>query len=231
MLAQKKKLGKKQIKEDKLVTYYSKALEYYDDNKNQVVIALGVVIAVIAAIVYLSSTAQTEDIEASAELAKVAPLFESGNYQAAIDGNPAGNIPSLQQVATKYSGTEQGELARLYLAHSYYFMGDYDNAMKNYDDYSGDNTLFKAAALAGKASIHEVREEYSKAAKLFKDAAYLYQNNPSNSQYLLNAAINYLKSKDFGDAKNLLEKIKEDYPNSPAAREVDRYLARVAMES
>jgi len=52
VLAKKKKLGKKNIKEDKLVTYYSKSLEYFELYRNQILIGAAAVAVIIAAIIY-----------------------------------------------------------------------------------------------------------------------------------------------------------------------------------
>ena len=222
MLAKKKKIGKKNIKEDKLVTYYSKSLEYFEAYKNQIFIGAAAVVVVIAAIVYFGNEAQKTEVEASAALAKASRMYQSGNYEAAIQGNTATDTPSLEEVADKYSGSEAGEIARVYLANSYFYTGDYDKAIENYEDYSGGNKLYKAAALAGIAACYEAKGEIEKAAKYFRDAAYTYENNASNSQYLLNAAVDYIKVKEYDEAKPLLENLKENYATSEEAREAGK---------
>lgn len=229
MLAKKKKLGKKNIKEDKLVTYYSKALEYFEVYRNQILIGTAAVVVIIAAIVYFGNQAQQAEIEAAAALSKASRTYQAGNYEAAIQGNTATGTPSLAEVADNFSGTESGEIARIYLANSYYYTGDYDKALENYEDYSGSNQLYKAAALAGIAACYEAKGEIEKAAKYYRDAAYTYENNASNSQYLLNAAVNYLKVREYDEAKSLLENLKEKYASSAESREADKYLAEIEM--
>ena len=82
-----------------------------------------------------------------------------------------------------------------------------------------------AAALAGKAACYEVKEDYESAAKYFAKAAGVSDYVPSNSEYLLNAGINYLKIKNINEAKTVLTKVKRDYSKSLAARQADKYLA------
>lgn len=229
MLAKKKKLGKKNIKEDKLVTYYSKALEYFEVYRNQILIGAAAVVVIIAAIIYFGNQAQKTEIEAAEALAKASRLYQAGNYESAIQRSNATGAPSLADVAENYSGTESGEIARIYLANSYYYTGDYDKALENYEDYSGSNKLYKAAALAGIAACYEAKGEIEKAAKYYKDAAYTYKNNASNSQYLLNAAVNYLKIKKYDEAESLLNNLKENYASSAESREADKYLAEIEI--
>lgn len=231
MLAKKKKLGKKNIKEDKLVTFYSKTLDYFEVYKNQVFIGAAAIVIVIAAIIYLNNQAAATEVEASAALAQASKMYQSGNYQAVIQGNAGANSQSLASVAAKYSGSEAGEIARIYLANSYFYTGDYDNALEYYEDYSGSNKLYKAASLAGIASCYEAKGEHEKAANYFRDAAFTYEYNSLNSQYLLNAAVNYIKVEEFEEAKALLERLKENYTSSVEAQEADRYLAEIELNS
>lgn len=231
MLAKKKKLGKKNIKEDKLVTYYSKSLEYFELYRNQILIGAAAVAVIIAAIIYFGNQAQTTEIEAAEALAKASRLYQAGNYESAIQSSNITGAPSLAEVADKYSGTEAGEIARIYLANSYYYTGDYDKALENYEDYSGSNQLYKAAALAGIAACYEAKGEIEKAADYYKDAAFTYENNASNSQYLLNAAVNYLKIKEYDEAESLLNNLKENYAASAEAQEADKYLAEIEIYS
>jgi len=231
VLAKKKKLGKKNIKEDKLVTYYSKSLEYFEVYRNQILIGAVALVVIIVAIIYFGDQAQKTEVEASAALAQASKMYEAGNYQGAIQDNSASGNPSLAEVADKYSGSEAGEIARIYLANSYLYTGDYDKALANYEDYSGDNKLYKAASLAGIAACYEAKGETEKAAENFRDAAFTYENNASNSQYLLNAAVDFIKVKQYDEAKPLLENLKENYATSQEAREADRYLAEIEINT
>jgi hypothetical protein len=46
---------------------------------------------------------------------------------------------------------------------------------------------------------------------------------------MLNAAVNYLKVKEYDEAKSLLENLKENYASSAESREADKYLAEIEM--
>ncbi len=229
MLAKKKKLGKKNIKEDKLVTFYSQTLQYFEAYKNEVLIGAVVVVAAIAAIVYFSNEAKSTEVEAAGALAKAEKVYQSGNYQSVVEGGATSGELTLADVADKYSGSEPGEIARVYLANSYFYTGDYEKALEYYEDYSGSIELYKASALAGMAACYEAMDETEKAAKYFKDAANTYSENALNSQYLLNSAVNYIKEKDSEEATALLERLKADYPSSAEAREADRFLAEAKL--
>ncbi len=227
MLAKKKKLSKKEIKEDKLVTTFYEAKSFYEENQTKILAAVGVIAAIIVAVILYTNRVESNNLAASVELSRVLPSYNAGLYQEAIDGKPGTKVLGLIKIVDEYGGSEQGELARIYLANAYYFTGQYDKALEQFDDYSGSDDLMIASALAGKASVYAEKSDYESAAEFYSKAANVSKYNPSNAEYLLQAGINYIKSKDFEKAKIALEKIKKDYKASLASREVERYLAQI----
>lgn len=228
MLAKKKKLSKKEIKEDKLVTTFYEAKSFYEENQSKILAIVGVLAALVVAVVLYTNKVESNNEIASIELSRVIPSYNSGSYQDAIDGKPGTQVLGLRKIVDEYGGSEQGELARIYLANSYCFTGQLDIALDEYDSYSGSDDLMISSALAGKASVYEAKSDYESTAEFYSKAASISEYNPSNPGYLLMAGINYLKVKNFDKAKVSLEKIKKEYQTSLASREVDRYLAQIS---
>ncbi len=227
MIIKKKKLSKKEIKEDKLVTTYYKSLSFFEENKQRLSIYLGVFIVVVAAaFFYISQKGKTND-EAQLHLSRVMQIYDTGSFLEAIEGRPAQNIIGLRKIVDEYGSTEFGESAKIYLANSYFMLGNLEEAYNYYKDYSGSNNLFKAAAFAGEAGYFESKNEFEKAGELFRKAAFVSKENVLNPEYLLKAGINYLNAKKHTAAKDMFERIKKDYATSQAMRDVDRYLVLV----
>ncbi|RPI72819.1 MAG: tetratricopeptide repeat protein, partial [Ignavibacteriales bacterium] len=178
MLTKKKKLSRKEIKEDKLVSGYYKAYGYFEENRTRVVTAAGILIAVIALVYfYINNRIENNNI-AGTQLSRVMSLYDQGSYLEAIEGREGTNIAGLKKIVDDYGSTENGELAKVYLANAYNFLGRNDEALKYYEDYSGSNETFKATALAGQAGIFSFREEYEKAADLYLKASRVSEDNP-----------------------------------------------------
>lgn len=227
MLQKKKKLSKKEIKEDKLLVLYKTAVIFFEKYKNKVFTYAGVLVAV-AAIVYFYVNQKSESNEkAGLELSRIMPLYDQGAYLEAIEGRQGTNNIGLKKLVEEFGGTENGETAKIYLANSYAFLGNYDEAFKYYEDYSGSIDYFEAAALAGQAGYYANQENYEKAANLFLKASKMSKINSQNPDYLLNAGIYYLKAGEKEEAKILFDRIKDDYATSLAYREVDKYLSLV----
>lgn len=227
MIQKKKKLSRKEIKEDKLLNFYKTAVVFFEKHKNKIFIYAGVLVAV-AAIVYFYVNQKTETNEkAGLELSRIMPLYDQGAYLEAIEGRQGTNIIGLKKLVEDFGGSENGETAKIYLANSYAFLGNYDEAFKYYNDYSGSIDYFEAASLAGQAGYYAVQEDFEKAADLYLKASKISKINSQNPDYLLNAGIYYLKAGEKEEAKILFNRIKDDYATSLAYREVDKYLSMI----
>ncbi len=227
MLTKKKKLSKKQIKEDKLVLTYYKSLNYFQENKNRIVIyGVAFIALVVLVFVYLQGKAEN-NMKAGEQLANVMNLYDKGSYLEAIQGRPGTNVEGLKKIVDNYGSTENGEIAKIYLANSYFMLDKLDDAFKYYKDYDGSIDIFKAASLAGQAGYYAYKNEFEKAADLYRQASRVSDLDVSNPDYMLKAGINYIKAGKKDEAKDILEKIKKDYASSTAFREADKYLAQI----
>lgn len=224
MLTKKKKLSKREIKEDKLVTTYYKVYNYFMENKNRLgIYAGGLAIAVLAIYFYLSNKASNNEI-AGTQLGRVLAIYDAGSYLEAIEGRQGTNIVGLKKIVSDYGSTNNGEIAKIYLANAYQMLGKVEEAFDLYKDYGGSNEIFKATALAGEAGYYAYKNDFEKAADLYLRASRVSKANVLNPDYMLKAAVNYIEAGNKEEAKDLLETIRKDYQTSTAFRDVDRYL-------
>ncbi|HEY7751395.1 MAG TPA: tetratricopeptide repeat protein, partial [Ignavibacteriaceae bacterium] len=185
---------------------------------------LVVLIAIGGIYFYLSQRAQ-ENEQAGIELSRIMKLYNQGSYLEAIEGRQGSNIIGLKQIVEKYSGTENGETAKIFLANAYSLLGNYEEAQKYFEDYSGSIDYFQAASLAGQAGYEAAKGEYEEAAELYLKASKISEINAENPRYMLYAGINYLNIGEKKQAKVLFTAIKRDFPNTPVITEVDNYIA------
>jgi len=231
MLRPKKKITRKQIKEDKLITTYFKIYDkIYDYRKHLIFGGIAIVVVALIGVLYFTNV-QAENERAMTALGKVYPLYDEARFERAINGVPEQNIPGLLEITENYSGTEAGRIASFYLANAYYHLGDYDNAYRYFRDFSGADDLLRASALAGRAAVYEVRGEYTQAAEYFEQAAVRYNRTAVAAENLKHAGRNYLEAGERENALRVFEKLKNDYPDSPFTQDVDRYIAQIRVKS
>jgi len=225
MLQKKRKLSRKEIKEDKLVSFFYRSQSLFEEYKSKMMTYGLVLAAVIIGVYFYLNQKKADNVQAGIELAHIMKIYDNGSYLEAIEGIQGSGVKGLKQIAEEYGSTENGESAKIYLANAYSYLGNYDEAIKYYEDYSGSIDYMKAAALSGRAGYYAGKGEYQKAADLFKEAASISYVNGENADYLLNAGINYLKAGSKDEAKIVFSRIKDDFKSSSATREADKYLA------
>ncbi len=227
MLTKRKKLSKKEIKEDKLVLFYYKSIDYFTENKSRIFMYVGALVVLIFAVAWYINHSIEQNEAAGLQLSRVITAYDNGNYLEAIEGQQGTEELGLKKIVEQYGSTENGETAKIYLANSYNRLGKSDEALKYYEDYDGSIDMYKATSLAGQAGYYASKNQNEKAADLYKEAARISKSNVLNPDYLLSSGINYIKASKNEKAKEVLETLKKDYRTSTAAREVDKYMVQV----
>ena len=135
----------------------------------------------------------------------------------------------MKAIVDNYGSTEAGEIARFYLANSYFQLAQYDDALKQYEDFSGSDPLLKASAIAGIGGCYEGKKDYGKAAPQFEKAAGVLATNANTPEYLNSAARCYGLAGDKEKAITLLKQLKKDFPTSQYARDADRFISQFSV--
>ncbi len=209
--------------EEKLMTTWYKVVDFFEKNKKHVYTALTIVVIAIAGIVLLVQKKKANNELAGVELSKIKGVYNADNFQQAVNGDSLGQSKGLQYIVDEFGSTENGEMAKIMLANSYYSLRDFDKAEKYYKDYSGSNAILKVSAVAGLAAVYEARNQFSEAAKQFEKAANMDKDNPFIDQYLFYAAKDYFRADNLAEAKKMFTKLKEDYPKSKFNAESEKY--------
>lgn len=225
MLKPKKRISKKEIKEDRLVTSYFEATSWYETNKKIVNgVLAGVVVLAILIVAYVNNV-NSNNQKATTELGKVLPYYDQGKYDLAINGNLQENIRGFQSIVDNYGSTKAGELAGFYLANCYFAQGDYEKALKYYLNVNVKDDLISASSLAGAGACYEAKGDHAKAASFYEKAAFMSSKDVNVPENMFHAAQNHILAGNKEKAVELLKKVKKDFPNSSVTRDIDRWIA------
>jgi tetratricopeptide (TPR) repeat protein len=226
MLRPQKKITKREIKKDPLITWYAEAREWFENHQKLLsYVGLGVLALAVAGWVYYNNKTQAEN-NATTDLGKVLTYYDKGQYELAVSGVPQENIRGLQSIVDEYDGTSSGEKAQFLLANAYYNLKQYDKALENFKGTDMTDPVHAASVSAGEAACYEAMGNYQEAGSLFEKAASVGADDLLSSEYLYDAARNLIKSGGKEKARELLKKLKKDYPTSVYAREAELLLAQ-----
>ena len=222
MLTPRKRIKKKDLKEDKLVTFYFQTREWLENNFKIIAGALAVLALVIAVSVFVANKNKRAEAAASVEFAKAARVYQSSDYRNAAT--------MFSTIVDNYSGTPSGKLSRFYLAQSLYRTGDYAAAAGHFKKFSssfGADEHLKATAMAGQAASIEQQGNFQEAAAKFEAVLDKYPDAPQAAHYALRAARCYELAGNTQKAQALYDKIIKEYPES---RQKDDAVFLSAME-
>lgn len=225
MLQGRKKITHKELKKDKLVTTYFQARTWFDnpDNRKRIGTIAGIIVVLLIVVFIYISNRKAKNEEAETKLSAVITLYQQGKYQEAVNGDQGAGITGLNEIVAEYGGTKAGQNAKFFLANCQYSLRDYDNALKNYEDYSGDNELVKASCLSGEAAVYEIKGDLKKAAEYYEKAVNVNKQLIINQENLFNALRIYAQLNDKESATRIYKQLKDDYPKSKYVTEAKRY--------
>jgi tetratricopeptide (TPR) repeat protein len=225
-----KKVSRRQeLREDTMVTFYARALNILENNRQAVIGVAAGIVAVVVLVLAWNWYQGNQNEQALSEMAEAVRLYEAGTYQAALDGDAS--FLGLLDIVDSYGGTNSGNLARFYAADALFRVGNMDESLEMFESYSKGNDYIGASAFAGEAAIHELQGNHERAGDLYLRAANVYSSDITSPMYLSNAARAYEQAGNPGDAINALQAIQDDYPESQAARTVEFKLAKLEAAS
>jgi len=206
-------------------TALSSAEMFVEKNRKPILYAVGGVVALVMVVLALRTFyLLPREGEAANEIAHAQALFERDSFNLALNGNA--QTLGFKEIASDYSFTASGNLARAYAGICYYRLGDYQNAVKYLTQYDGKDVYFSTLVIGLIGDSYAGLGETEKAVSYFDKAASL-KNDVTTPSYLKKAGEAY---EVLGKPEKALENyrnIKENYPQSIQAQDIDKYIARI----
>jgi TolA-binding protein len=215
MLRPTKKIHRKEIKEDALVTHYFRLRKLHERFSRQVNIGLMVVLAMMVVGILMTRSKRGAEVKAREKLGLAEQAYYMNDYPRVIK--------DMEPILKGFPGTRAAGTAAFYIANAYFNQANLIEAERYFKmvvDHYGQNTLFSASSLAGLAAIEESRKQNEKAAQLFEKAGKQYPDLYTAPFFLKQAARCYLSAGKKTEARELLDRIQKKYPESAVSEEV-----------
>jgi tetratricopeptide (TPR) repeat protein len=199
---------------------------FIEKYQKQILYGLGAIALVVIAVLAIGNFYVTPRQNAAAnEMYASQAYFAVDSFKIALEGDGFESI-GFEEISSKYSMTSSGNLAKAYAGICYYNLQDYEKAIDFLTKYDGDDEYFSVTVIGLIGDAYAELEQLDNAVKFFNKAADA-KNQVLTPFYLKKAAV-LLESdgKKEEALKNFL-KIKNEYPMSTEAQEVDKYIARL----
>lgn len=207
---------------------------FIERNGKAMLIALGVIIVLVAGYfsykyLYLAPRAE----QASAAMYEAQNQFERDSFALALNGNAS--FDGFLTIADTYGNTRQGNLAKHYAGLCYLYMGEYQQAIDAFKSYDavGDNAagILIAAqnlGLTGDACVELGQLE--EGVRYYERAAAYSDNAGTSPVYLKKAGMVNEKLGNLQKALDQYLNIRNNYPRSMQARDIEKFIARVQQQ-
>ena len=196
-------------------------------NQNLLLLALGVLILLGGGYAFYKYNQTQQNVEANAEMFQAVKEFERDSLDKALNG---GQFMGFEEIADVFSGTKVANMATYYSGIIYIRKGDYQTGLDYLEKFDKGDDMVSMAAYMAMGFAYEELGNPAKAASSFEKAAEVPDENESSTPtMLLNAGRNYEAAGNLAKAKRVYEEIKESYPNSSEALNIDKYIGRVSQ--
>ncbi|NDC40874.1 MAG: hypothetical protein EBZ77_04865 [Chitinophagia bacterium] len=201
-------------------------LPVYEQNKKTISTVLTVVlVGALLFVVYQYWWKAPNEEKASAAMAMPQLYFQVDSVNLALNGD--GKNPGFAKLETKYAGTSAGNLAHYYAGICYLKMGDFKKAIKSLKDFDGKGTVLSAQANGSIGIAYMESGDKTNAIEYFKKATADKEDILVTPLYLYHLGLAYMANNQANEAKATFKRIRDEYPRSLYAREMDKELAKM----
>ena len=200
----------------------------YEKNKQIISLVLtSVVVLVGGYFAYTKFYKGPNEEKAFSQMAIPQMYFQADSMNLAVNGD--GKNPGFAKIEKKYEGTAAGNLALYYEGMAYLKTGDFKKAIKALSDFDGKGTIVARQAYGALGMAYMESGDKAKAIDAFKKATTDKEDGLITPMYLYQLGVVYEQSGDINNAKATFLRIRDEYPRSANARDMDKELARLGQ--
>ena len=149
-------------------------------------------------------------------------------YNIALNGDDL-NMGMLQ-IIDEFGGTNAANLAHYYSGIMYLKMNDYPNSIKYLSEFSSDDILLSSLATGSIGDAFAELNQFDDAFDYYVKAS-KSNNNYSSPMYLFKAGLVAMRLNKFNRAEEYFSIIKQDYPNSNEAKNIDAFISKAVASN
>lgn len=206
----------------------SKTEEWVIKNQNYIFGVVGVVAVIILGIMgYNRFIAEPTAKEAMNEMYQAQTYFndavngtdQDSLFNLALNGGE-GKYGMLD-IVDEYGGTPAGNLANYYAGMAYLNLKDYQNAISYLSAFSSDDKMLSPIAKGGIGDAFVQLNQLEDGLDYYERAIKDNTNDFTTPLYLMKAAKVAIELEQYGKAIDYLNRIKEEFPDSTEAKDVE----------
>jgi tetratricopeptide (TPR) repeat protein len=227
-MARRKKNKKAEETLVDIIEVRDQAQNFFERNQTVVLGVLTVAVLLVGGIfAYNNFYKAPKAQEATEQMMQAQYQFERDSFALALT-NPGGGAYGFLDIIDSYGGTPQANLAKYYAGVCYLNIGEYEAAIDLLKSYSPDGQITPIMRNGAIGDAYSELSDYDSAISYYERAINAGDNSVLTTYYLKKLGMLYERNGEFAEAKEAYERIKNEYPNTVDASQIDKYIARVS---
>jgi len=199
---------------------------FYETNKKMIsTVTTVILVVVVGYFAYTKMYKGPAEQKAASAMYYPQLYFQADSLDLALNGD--GKNLGFTKLAKKYSGTAAGNLASYYEGICLLRKGDFKGAIKSLQEFDGKGTMVGRQAYGALGMAYMESGNSAKAIENFKKATEDKEDGLVTPMYLYQLGIAYQAAGNANEAKAAFMRIRDEFPRSPQARDMDKELARL----
>lgn len=175
---------------------------------------------------YQNLVVKPKQKNAVAQMYKAEEQFERDSFRLALTEPGQGYLGFLD-IIDQYGGTKAGNLANYYAGISYLNLGQFEAAIDYLKSYKADGEITLSMKYNAMGDAYSELNDMDNAKKYYEKALASAKNEVVAAYSLKKLGMFYEYQGDKAKAKELYERIKNEYPKTLFATDIDKYIMRV----
>ena len=203
----------------------SKTEQFIETNQKKITYVVGAVVAVIALYFgYQNMYLAPLEEDAQTEMFMAELYFQKDSFSLALNGDE--QYEGFLSIADDYGLTKAGNLANYYAGLCYLNLGEFENAIDYFSDFSSDDIILSSLALGCIGDCYAELDDIDTALDFYKKASKNSDNGFRTPRYLMKQARILESQEDYDAANDLYVRIKDNYTESIEAQNIEKYISR-----
>jgi TolA-binding protein len=217
-VSKKHHLSKRELKEDKILSSIGRAIDYFNDHRMTILLALAAVVAAVLVVGLYKNSAKAGASRSEEILYLALSDYEAGRYREAANG--------LQQFVDRFPRHKRAAVAQTALGNAHLMLSETNEARTQFEKAAGNAPRGSAAWVAAKTGLGVLAVSqgmHEDAATLFEEAAEASESKEAGAEAMSRAIEARIAAGQGDAAKALLEKATKDYAGTRAAQTFPKY--------
>lgn len=151
--------------------------------------------------------------------------FQQDSFALALT-TPKAGFSGFMDVASQYSGTDAGNLAKYYAGISYLQSGQFEAAIKELEAFSPKGDVLPIVRNGALGDAYAELKNFDKALDYYKKSAGASENDALSPFFVKKAAMMCEKQGQIAEANRYYKLLKDRFPTSPEGRDAEKYVLR-----